>query len=1211
MRSVSIRLEDLCKITIPIGFAGENLRTTVRIDCMKMFQDYPDAIATLSVKPPEGKPYPTVVTRDGDIVIWEVTSSDLASQGYGEIQLSFLVDDVVAKSFVGKTRVDKSILPTGQAPDPINDWIVRAEAALEGIPATIQAALEEAKESGEFDGFSPIATVTKEGTVATITITDKNGTTTATVEDGAGSDSVYIVYMSRVEQETQNPDDIPKEIEPTNQEDVNPGEQQDIDPGHQLPEIDNTNIPTTPVTDANIILDKTFAEIKQAHDEGKFVLVINNELVDNEYIGNMYFYVAGIEVWNGTEGIITLIGQGNHIVTFVSDQLDDNPVLESDNIIGVDNVLVDGISVVDKNGVANIPYASDTDAGVIMLDDTAGTGDADKAWSADKLTSEFDLKAPKASPVFTGSISMGRLESYATGDKSVAIGDSVEASAYAAFAEGGGTRARGRFSHSEGEATTASGQGSHAEGTGTQATATQAHAEGLTTTASASYTHAEGSNTTASSVGAHAEGMFSTASGMASHSQGFRTIANANFMSASGIYNKQADIYPAWVAGTSYEVGDRVTIAGAMYLECKIANSDETFDWTKWEEIDFSSDTLFVIGNGIDESHRSNAMEIDLHGNENLTGDLTVNKGSANEISVGTIKTDLDSKAPIANPEFTGSISMGRAKNTTIGAKSVAIGASAEATAPHSVSLGIANRANMAAFAQGDSNNASAYCSFAQGFGNIAKGNYSSATGFNSVISGNASHAFGRYNEDLNDGTEPDSLGTYIEIVGNGTGDNDRSNARTLDQSGNENLSGDLKIFAGTNNEVSISSLKNAINVLTPSATSSDVGKFLKAKTVSDGKVTEYEFGSGGGSGGTDDYSDLSNKPQINGVTLAGNKSATDLGLLSGQGVTEAVDDYLEENFSNPSNPPLDRTLSSELSAAPADMVGEIKNAINNNKMLTPSAVNSLIGILRAGVYSQSVAAKLEILEQELNAQIIPGTFSVAYLLNHAESSNTSNTVTEGASYTTTITASGTGYEIESVNVTMGGLDITDTAYDDSTGVISVSNVNGDLLITAVAATTEYLIPIRASNPDQTTFIYTQSTWMDTIVFENSNISGGTMIVTFDDSVVTKWQFGVYLLDSNKDPLKFTGYKNPENLNVEGDWTPVWYTAGTTGGSFGTAAKSFRLDIPDGCYAFLYLRWNDAVYGGSTVTNGATARQWVMNDNGIMVGIKGGIADGN
>ena len=37
--------------------------------------------------------------------------------------------------------------------------------------------------------------------------------------------------------------------------------------------------------------------------------------------------------------------------------------------------------------------------------------------------------------------------------------------------------------------------------------------------------------------------------------------------------------------------------------------------------------------------------------------------------------------------------------------------------------------------------------------------------------------------------------------------------------------------------------------------------------------------GSGGGGGGTSDYSDLSNKPQINSITLSGNKSLSDLGI--------------------------------------------------------------------------------------------------------------------------------------------------------------------------------------------------------------------------------------------------------------------------------------------------------------------------------------------
>lgn len=41
----------------------------------------------------------------------------------------------------------------------------------------------------------------------------------------------------------------------------------------------------------------------------------------------------------------------------------------------------------------------------------------------------------------------------------------------------------------------------------------------------------------------------------------------------------------------------------------------------------------------------------------------------------------------------------------------------------------------------------------------------------------------------------------------------------------------------------------------------------------------------GGGGGGTSDYSQLSNKPSINGVTLTGNKTSADLNISSG-GIT-------------------------------------------------------------------------------------------------------------------------------------------------------------------------------------------------------------------------------------------------------------------------------------------------------------------------------------
>lgn len=42
----------------------------------------------------------------------------------------------------------------------------------------------------------------------------------------------------------------------------------------------------------------------------------------------------------------------------------------------------------------------------------------------------------------------------------------------------------------------------------------------------------------------------------------------------------------------------------------------------------------------------------------------------------------------------------------------------------------------------------------------------------------------------------------------------------------------------------------------------------------------------GGGGGGTTNYNQLSNRPQIEGVTLSGNKSASDLGLAAAPVIT-------------------------------------------------------------------------------------------------------------------------------------------------------------------------------------------------------------------------------------------------------------------------------------------------------------------------------------
>lgn len=79
----------------------------------------------------------------------------------------------------------------------------------------------------------------------------------------------------------------------------------------------------------------------------------------------------------------------------------------------------------------------------------------------------------------------------------------------------------------------------------------------------------------------------------------------------------------------------------------------------------------------------------------------------------------------------------------------------------------------------------------------------------------------------------------------------------------------EMPMSSGDSTKVSaeISSLKSALQVLEPIATSGDVGKFLKAKTVADGKVTEYEFGEGGSSVTVDsELSDSSTNPVQNRV---------------------------------------------------------------------------------------------------------------------------------------------------------------------------------------------------------------------------------------------------------------------------------------------------------------------------------------------------------
>ena len=87
----------------------------------------------------------------------------------------------------------------------------------------------------------------------------------------------------------------------------------------------------------------------------------------------------------------------------------------------------------------------------------------------------------------------------------------------------------------------------------------------------------------------------------------------------------------------------------------------------------------------------------------------------------------------------------------------------------------------------------------------------------------------------------------------------------------------------------------------------------------------------GGGGGGTSNYNDLSNKPQIGGVTLSGNKSASDLGLVA----AEAGKGLSKNDYTN-----ADKAIVGGVTAALADKAD--KSAVKNEFIGTLAQWNAL-----------------------------------------------------------------------------------------------------------------------------------------------------------------------------------------------------------------------------------------------------------------------------
>ena len=164
-------------------------------------------------------------------------------------------------------------------------------------------------------------------------------------------------------------------------------------------------------------------------------------------------------------------------------------------------------------------------------------------------------------PYYTlGSRSSDNTQTSDIGEWSIGAGENVLASGVDSVAFGCNTKATGPCAYAEGLLSEATGECAHAEGMYCKATDMSAHAEGSMTEANGPYSHAEGVET-------HAHGS-------ASHTGGEGTIAKGHAQTVIGTYNAVNDTY------------------------------------------------LLIIGNGLGDESRQNALEVWADGSLNSAGSV-------------------------------------------------------------------------------------------------------------------------------------------------------------------------------------------------------------------------------------------------------------------------------------------------------------------------------------------------------------------------------------------------------------------------------------------------------------------------------------------------------------------------------------------------------------------------------------------------------------
>ena len=383
----------------------------------------------------------------------------------------------------------------------------------------------------------------------------------------------------------------------------------------------------------------------------------------------------------------------------------------------------------------------------------------------------LDSKYLETDLTLQNSISLGRVGKIGAGSSAI----------------GAGVTASGDYSHAEGASTTASGECSHSEGMNAKAIGESSHAEGYITIASGESSHAEGAYTTASGECQHVQGKcnIEDTEGKYAHIVGNGedddNRSNAHTLDWSG-----NAWYKGQVEGTNlpYTVSSKkltTVLASNIKIDEPITINNTSINKDRRYYIEFlGSKKLCSL---LISEEQGNCIICNIDGyiieafNQSTNISLIIINTNTHDTTIFTdlviyeeeIKC-LDNKYLENNLIIQNSISLGRIGD--IGGGSSAIGAGVEASA-------------ICSHAEGNLTKALGRASHVEGNLTIASGEISHAEGDGTIASSQYQHVQGKYNiEDTED--------KYAHIVGNGTDEDARSNAHTLDWQGNAWYAGKL-----------------------------------------------------------------------------------------------------------------------------------------------------------------------------------------------------------------------------------------------------------------------------------------------------------------------------------------------------------------------------------------------------------------------------------